>query len=79
MKFIDAFGGKNMTWQASYLNRFYRSRVGWIDGTAEFWALCRESIPARGRVLEIGAGPTNSTSRFLAENYDLDGVTSTRT
>jgi SAM-dependent methyltransferase len=62
------------TWQQRYLRRFYGSRPGWIGGTQEFWRLCEERIVAGARVLEIGAGPENATSGFLAGRYELHGV-----
>ena len=63
-----------MTWQESWTNRFYRSRPGWTDGTTEFHALCRAHVPTKARILEVGAGPTNSTSAFLASLGEVHGV-----
>jgi SAM-dependent methyltransferase len=63
-----------MGWQDSYLDRFYRSRPGWQDGTREFHALCRANVPAGGRILEIGAGPSNATTRMLATLGEVHGV-----
>jgi SAM-dependent methyltransferase len=62
------------TWQARYLQRFYNPARGWRDGTGEFHDLCRSAIPPRGRILEIGAGPSNQTSRFLATLGELHGA-----
>lgn len=53
------------TWQEAYIQRFYRSRPGWVDGTVEFHDLCRAHIPAAGRVLELGPGGGGQTSEFL--------------
>jgi len=61
-------------WQQRYLERFYNPANGWMDGTSEFHALCREKIPRAGRILEIGAGATNPTSAFLASIGDLHGI-----
>ncbi len=61
-------------WQDRYIDRFYRSRPGWVDGTTEFHALCRATILPGSHILEIGAGPTNSTSAFLATVGLVDGV-----
>lgn len=64
-----------MAWQSAYLDRFYRGRKGWIDGTTEFHELCASRIRVGSTILEIGAGPTNSTSAFLArlgDNHGLD-------
>jgi SAM-dependent methyltransferase len=62
------------TWQKRYLHRLYNSRPGWISGTDEFHELCRSVIPPNGRILEIGAGPSNKTSRFLATLGELHGA-----
>ena len=57
------------------MERFYRSRRGWVDGTAEFHELCARAIECRGaRILEVGPGPSNATSRFLATLGVLYGV-----
>ncbi len=63
-----------MTWQDVWTHRFYRSRSGWTDGTTEFHALCREHITPKARILEVGAGPTNRTSEFLASLGELHGL-----
>lgn len=52
-------------WQDRWTARLYR-KPGWIDGTREFWNICEAAIPRGGRLLEIGAGPTNRTSEFLS-------------
>lgn len=64
-----------MSWQQEYYRRFYDRSRGWIDGTREFHDLCLEFLPRGGRILEIGPGPANPTSRFLSglgELYGLD-------
>jgi SAM-dependent methyltransferase len=63
-----------MTWQEAWTDRFYRSRPGWQDGTSEFHELCREHAPPGVRILEVGAGPSNPTSAFLATLGELDGI-----
>lgn len=63
-----------MGWQAEYLRKYYPRHGGWVDGTTEFHQLCRAHIPEGGRILEIGAGPTNPTSTFLAGLGELHGV-----
>src|ERR1035438_4701271 len=63
-----------MTWQEKYLNKFYRNRQGWMDGTTEFHQLCKATILPSGRILEVGAGPSNRTSAFLATLGELHGV-----
>lgn len=55
-----------MDWQTDCINRYYRSRPGWLDGTQEFHALCRRHVPDRAKVLEIGPGSGGQTSGFLA-------------
>jgi SAM-dependent methyltransferase len=66
--------GTDMSWQDAWLERFYRSRPGWTDGTTEFHALCRAHAPPHARILEVGAGPTNATSAFLATLGEVHGV-----
>jgi 2-polyprenyl-3-methyl-5-hydroxy-6-metoxy-1,4-benzoquinol methylase len=61
-------------WQQRYIKRFYSGNRGWIDGTEEFHRLCRQVIGGSARILEIGAGPSNQTSRFLATCGELHGV-----
>ena len=62
------------TWQDRYLDRFYRSRPGWVDGTTEFHELCRSHVAKGSKILEIGSGPSNATSRFLATLGELHGA-----
>jgi SAM-dependent methyltransferase len=66
--------GEAMGWQAEYMNRYYGLDRGFIDGTSEFHALCASQCRPGGRILEIGAGPTNETSKFLATLGELHGV-----
>lgn len=62
-------------WRAKYVERFYRSRPGWIDGTTEFHGMLRRHIAGGARVLEIGSGSGNPTSAFLATiTPDLVGL-----
>jgi SAM-dependent methyltransferase len=63
-----------MSWQDEYLARFYDRTTGWVDGTTQFWEMCSREINVGSRILEIGAGPTNPTSRFLATLGLLDGI-----
>jgi SAM-dependent methyltransferase len=63
------------SWQEAYLEQFYYGRPNWVDGTAEFHGLIREHLPAGAETLELGAGPANPTTRFLAETYAaVDGL-----
>jgi SAM-dependent methyltransferase len=61
-------------WQPRYLARFYGRPSGWVDGTTEFHRICAAVIPAGGRILEIGPGPANSTTRFLATLGEVHGL-----
>jgi SAM-dependent methyltransferase len=56
------------------MRRFYDPESGWIDGTEEFHRMCADAIRRGGRILEIGAGPSNSTSSFLATLGELHGI-----
>lgn len=62
------------SWQERYLGRFYDRDSGWIDGITEFHDLCAAAIPPGSRILDIGAGPSNLTSRFLAGLGDVHGL-----
>jgi SAM-dependent methyltransferase len=62
------------TWQERYVARFYDRSAGWVDGTSEFHELCHSVVPAGARILEVGAGADNPTSRFLATLGDLHGI-----
>jgi SAM-dependent methyltransferase len=63
-----------MRWQDRYRHRFYGRRAMWIDGTTEFH-ISVERLCRRGeRILEIGAGPTNPTTTFLASIGEVHGV-----
>lgn len=62
------------TWQRAYLDRFYGPDRGWKNGTEEFHELLAEAIPKGSKILEIGAGPSNRTSRFLASIGELHGL-----
>ena len=57
-----------MTWQELYIQRFYRSRPGWVDGTVQFHEMCIRYLDRTSRVLEVGAGPDNPTSEFLSRS-----------
>src|SRR4051794_26656445 len=63
-----------MGWQTAYMDRYYAPSSGFVDGTSEFHTLCAQKCPPGGRILEIGAGPTNKTSDFLAGVGELHGV-----
>jgi SAM-dependent methyltransferase len=63
-----------MGWRQTALDRFYNRDRGWVDGTAEFHALVASAIPRRGRILEIGAGPSNASSEFFASLGEVTGL-----
>jgi SAM-dependent methyltransferase len=63
-----------MGWQQAYLERFYGRSRRWIDGTTEFHAMCAACIPAGSDILEVGAGSSNPTSRYLSCLGRLSGV-----
>lgn len=63
-----------VSWQERYLHRFYNREHGWIDGTEEFHRLLGNTIPRCGVILEIGSGPSNKSSRFLATLGELHGI-----
>ena len=67
-------GGSRGGWRDAWMERFYRSRPGWTDGTTDFHALCRAAAPAGAKILEVGAGPTNPTSAFLATLGEVHGL-----
>jgi len=72
----DGAGGApgQETWQKRAFRRHYHSRPGWVTGTERFHALLREKLAPGGRILEIGAGPSNTTTRFLAEIGEVTGL-----
>jgi SAM-dependent methyltransferase len=61
-------------WQERYLERFYDRSAGWVDGTTRFHRLCAAVVPPGGRILELGPGRSNRTSRFLATLGEVHGV-----
>ncbi|HUT09659.1 MAG TPA: class I SAM-dependent methyltransferase [Thermoguttaceae bacterium] len=64
-----------MSWQTSALDRWYYSKPGWKGGTERFHDWVEETASPRGCCLEIGAGPENATSKFLASHFDaVDGL-----
>jgi SAM-dependent methyltransferase len=61
-------------WQDRYLARYYNRAHGFVDGTTEFHELIAATVPTGARILEIGAGPTNQSSRFLAGLGEVHGL-----
>lgn len=62
-----------MTINQALFDRYYpKSR--YEGGTLPFFRLCRENIPARSHILEIGAGPTNECTRTLSSIGSVTGI-----
>lgn len=59
-------------WQQAYLDRFYPQTSWRRDGTRDFYALVKKHC--HGKILEVGAGPSNSTSNYLKTLGELHGV-----
>jgi len=62
------------TWQSRALDKYYYNRPGWTDGTTQFHVLIKSNIEANAIILEIGAGPTNKTTKLLASIGDVTGL-----
>jgi ubiquinone/menaquinone biosynthesis C-methylase UbiE len=54
--------------------KYYFSKPGYLGGTRLFHKLCGQHILPGSSILEIGAGPSNSTSKFLAGIGPLTGA-----
>src|SRR6185295_9458143 len=59
-------------WQEAYLERFYPQTSWRRDGTRDFFQMLQEYCG--GRILEIGAGPSNATSDYLPTLGDFHGL-----
>ncbi len=55
-------------------DRYYYSRAAYAGGTELFHQLCRSHLARSGRILEIGAGPANPTTAFLAGLGPVTGL-----
>lgn len=60
------------SWQDSYLETFYPQASWRRDGTRDFFQLLKEH--SVGKILEIGAGPSNTTSDYLKTLGELHGI-----
>jgi SAM-dependent methyltransferase len=58
----------------SLFQQYYYSDPAFIDGTTQFHRFCRDHIHSGARILEVGAGPTNRTSEYLATIGTVVGV-----
>ena len=56
------------------LEKYYLSQPTFVDGTTAFHRLCRSLAPTGAEILEVGPGPDNSTSRFLASLGRVSGA-----
>lgn len=54
--------------------KYYFSRPGYVGGTQQFHELCGRYIASGSKILEIGAGPRNATSDYLATLGTVTGV-----
>jgi len=59
-------------WQDAYLEKFYPQTSWRRDGTRDFFQVL--SKYCRGRILEIGAGPTNPNSDYVRTLGELHGI-----
>jgi SAM-dependent methyltransferase len=55
-------------------DRFYYSKPGFVRGTEIFHTICRSQLAHGGCILEIGAGPVNPTTEFLAGIGSVTGL-----
>jgi ubiquinone/menaquinone biosynthesis C-methylase UbiE len=55
-------------------DKYYFLRPQFATGISQFQNLLIREIPAGAKVLEIGAGPSNPMSQFLATHFHLEGV-----
>jgi ubiquinone/menaquinone biosynthesis C-methylase UbiE len=62
------------TGTAALFDRYYHSKPGYVGGTEEFHNLCAKNVGGGKRILEIGAGPANPTTAFLATMGTVVGV-----
>jgi SAM-dependent methyltransferase len=63
-----------LSWQDLIQTRFYNPATGWVDGTTEFHRLIERSCIHGGEILEIGAGPENTTTAFLRSLGNVHGL-----
>jgi SAM-dependent methyltransferase len=47
-------------------DRYYYSKLGFVDGTEIFHGICKKQLASGRHILELGAGPANTTTAFLA-------------
>lgn len=59
---------------ALLFDKYYFSRPDFATGVTRFHDLLSREIPKGARVLEVGAGPSNPTSRFMGSRFRTEGV-----
>jgi len=67
-----------VTWQSRYLARFYSPPSEKWDGTRKYYQLCARALASvehdTRQILEVGAGPSNQSSRYLATLGTVTGL-----
>ena len=61
-------------WKDKVLLKYYFGRPGWTNGRQQFNRLIEKFIKHGVNILEIGAGPTNKTTAFLATFGKVTGL-----
>lgn len=56
------------------MTKYYYNRPVWIDVTIQFHQLIKDLSKPNQKILEIGAGPTNKTTAFLASLGTVTGL-----
>jgi SAM-dependent methyltransferase len=59
---------------SALFDRYYFSRADYVSGTARFHDLVRAFAPPKPFILEVGAGPSNTTSDFLSSLGCVHGI-----
>ena len=59
---------------AQLFDRYYFSHPSFLNGTVLFHELCGAAIPDDSRILEVGAGPANATTEWLASRFSVVGL-----
>src|SRR5437588_1260194 len=59
---------------AELFDKYYFARPDFATGVGLFQDLLRHEIQSGAKVLEIGAGPSNAMSQFIAERFRTEGV-----
>ena len=55
-------------------DKYYFSKPGYTGGTKPFFDICASNIPRGSEILEIGAGPSNSTTKTLSQIGPVTGL-----